>query len=134
MNGSQDASPEFARFGDFDLESLFWLEPCLLFGDSLFGHHDDPCFQPLIIDYAEMNLEDHVKQEICALSITGAITKLDVSRKSIAMATKLNMAINLLASDSQAPTDAFALVPYHFNGKQLFVDSIGGEAQMLCCQ
>jgi len=37
------------------------------------------------------------------------------------------MAAKLLASDSQAPTDAFALVPYHFNGKQLFVDSFGGE-------
>jgi len=49
------------------------------------------------------------------------IAKLSASRKLITMAT------NLFASNSQTFAYAFDLVSHHFHGKQLFVDSIGGE-------
>jgi len=88
-----------------DFDNVLWMGPCLPFGDSLFGHYDDPFFQPLINDYAGMIPEHCAKQESCTLPVTGAITKLSTSRKSISMATKL------LASDSQAPTDVFELPP-----------------------
>jgi len=87
----------------------------------LFGHHGNPFVQPIIIDSAKVFLEDCVKQENCALSVTGAISKLSASGNLIAMAT------NLITSASKIPTDAFALVPYCFNRKWLLVDSIGGE-------
>jgi len=56
-----------------------------------------------------------------SLPVTGVIVKLSVSGKWITMATKL------IASDSQTSTYAKYLIPYNFHGKQLFVDSIGGE-------
>jgi len=37
------------------------------------------------------------------------------------------MATKLFVSDSQTSTHTFDLVPHNFYGKQLFVDSIGGE-------
>ena len=56
-----------------------------------------------------------------SLPVTSAIAKLHVSGKSITLATKL------FASDSHLSASAFDLVPQNFNGKCLFVDSIGGE-------
>jgi len=105
LNGSKDASPDTASDDIFDLDSVLWVEQCLPFDDSLYGHHGNLFVQPMINDYAEVFLEDCVKQENCALTVTGAITKLHASRKSIAMAAKL------LASDFPASTEAFALVP-----------------------
>jgi len=98
----------------------------LLQNSFLAHHNDNPIFKASKENFAELFPEQAVgnngKQENCALTVTGAIAKLSsTSRKSITMATKL------LGSDSQAPIDVFALVPYHFNGKWVFVDSIGGE-------
>jgi len=50
----------------FEFGSVLWMEPCLPFGNSLFGHHDDSFFQPLINDYAELFPEDCAQQENCA--------------------------------------------------------------------
>ena len=63
MDGSKDASPDTASDGIFNLDSILWVEPCLLSGDSLFGHHGNPFIQPMINDYAEVFPEDHAKQE-----------------------------------------------------------------------
>jgi len=60
--------------------------------NSLFGHHDNPFFQPLINDYVEVFSED------CP------IAQLSFSRKLITMATKL------FASDSHTSTYEFDLV------------------------
>ena len=56
-----------------------------------------------------------------SLPVTTAIAKLHVSGKSIAMAAEL------FASDSQLSASAFDHFPHDFNGKRLFVESIGGE-------
>jgi len=50
-----------------------------------------------------------------------AIAKLHVSKKLITLAAKL------VTSDSQLSAFAFDPVPHDFNGKKLFVESIGGE-------
>jgi len=56
------------------------------------------------------------------LPVASTIAKLHVSRKSITMAAKL------FASDSQLSASALdLLVPHNFNGKQSYVESIGGE-------
>jgi len=102
LNGSKDASPDTASD---DIFGVFWIEPCLLFGGSLFNHCDDLYFKLLIHEYSEVFLEDHDKQVNFALSVTGAIAKLSTSRKSIAMAMKL------FASAFKILTDAFALSP-----------------------
>jgi len=55
------------------------------------------------------------------LPVANAIAKLHVFGKSITMTAML------FASNSQLSASAFDPVPYDFNGKQLFVESIGGE-------
>jgi len=68
LNGSEDANSDIASSGDFELDNIFWIEPCLLFGDSLFGHHGKPFIQPMVNAYAETFSEDHVKQVNCAVT------------------------------------------------------------------
>ncbi len=55
------------------------------------------------------------------LPVTSAIAKLCRSGKSTTMAAKF------FARNSQLSAFAFGPVPHDFNGKQLFVESIGGE-------
>jgi len=97
------------------------MEPCLPLGNSLFGHHNDPVLQPLINDYTEALPEDHAKQVKCTLAVTGAISKLSIPRKLIAVTAKF------FTCDSHAKVYAFGVLPHNFHGKQLLVDSIGGE-------
>jgi len=88
-NGSNDANLDIVSADVFKLDSVIWMESCLLFGNSL--------------------------------PVTCAIAKLNASKESITMATKL------FPSDSQTSAHAFDPVPYNLQGKQMFVDSIGGE-------
>jgi len=120
-HGPQDANLAIANDDDIDLDKVLWIEPCLPFSNSLFGHHDDPFFQLLIDDSAEVLPEDCAKQVNCSLPVTGAVAKLSSFRKSIAMATKL------LATDSHTPNADFALLPHNFHWKCLLLISIGGE-------
>ncbi len=52
---------DIASADAFDLDNVLWMDPCILFGNSLFGHHDNPFFQPLINDCAEMISEEHAQ-------------------------------------------------------------------------
>jgi len=109
--------------GDLQVHALLGEQPILLQGI----HHE-------LVDMAKLDsasanvfeLDNVLWMNPCLLlanflTVTSTIAKPHVSGKSTTMAAKL------FASDSQSSAFAFDPVPHDFNGKQLFVESIGGE-------
>jgi len=98
----------------FELISVLQWKPCLP-TSSLLAHHDNPFSKASKGSHAELFPEKVVgnngKQENCALTVAGAITKFSASRESISMDIKI-----------------FASVSHvHSFGKHMSADFTDGE-------